>query len=105
MRRPTAPRWTLIRAKQSRDGTIREALGYVNVVAYLTAKDLYEIAARPDVLSIQPRPEPRKFDERQDMIVAGQLTGNGPTGPATWRGWRPRASPRRSSPRPASPWT
>ncbi|WP_224361636.1 S8 family serine peptidase [Hyalangium versicolor] len=75
------PTLELIRAKQSRAGTIRESLGYVNVVAYLTAKDLYDIAARPDVLSIQPRSEPRKFDERQNIILTGQLTGNGPTAP------------------------
>ncbi|MFL5346830.1 MAG: S8 family serine peptidase [Hyalangium sp.] len=75
------PTLELIRSKQSRDGTIQEALGYVNVTAYLTVKDLYEIAARPDVLSIMPRPTPKKLDERQDMILAGQLTGSGPTGP------------------------
>ncbi len=28
-----------------------------------------------------PRVTPRKVDERQDMILAGQITGNGPTGP------------------------
>jgi uncharacterized protein (TIGR03382 family) len=75
------PTLELIRAKQSRDGVIREKLGYVNVAAFLTVKDLYEIATRPDVLSIQPRPDMKKLDERQDMIMAGQLTGNLPTGP------------------------
>jgi len=71
----------LIRTLQSRNGTIRESLGYVNVVAYLTRDDLYQIATRPDVLSIMPRLTPHKMDERQDMILAGQLTGNAPTGP------------------------
>ncbi len=71
----------LIRARQSRDGIIRENHQYVNVVAYLTVKDLYELAARPDVFSIMPRPMPQKFDERQDMIVSGNLAGNSPTGP------------------------
>ncbi|WP_224363257.1 S8 family serine peptidase [Hyalangium versicolor] len=75
------PTLDLIRARQSRDGTIGKALGYVNVVAYLTVKDLYEIAARPDVLSIQPRSEPRKLDERQNIILTGQLTGNSPSAP------------------------
>ncbi len=76
----------LVRAKQYRAGTIREAQGYVNVVAYLTVKDLYEIAARPDVLSIQPRSLPRKYDERQNMIISGHLNGNAPTGPG-WLDW------------------
>jgi len=39
------------------------------------------IAARPDVISIAPYAMPKKLDERQGMIVAGQLSGNGPTGP------------------------
>ncbi|ADO74184.1 S8 family serine peptidase [Stigmatella aurantiaca] len=71
----------LIRQLQSRGGKIRESQGYVNVVAYLTRQDLFAIAERPDVISIQPYFTPKKVDERQDMILAGQLTGNGPTGP------------------------
>jgi MYXO-CTERM domain-containing protein len=75
------PTLELIRARQSRNGVIQEALGYVNVVAYLTVKDLYEIASRPDVFSITPRPTIHKLDERQDIILSGQLTGNAPTAP------------------------
>ncbi|QRO02839.1 S8 family serine peptidase [Archangium violaceum] len=71
----------LIRSLQSRESIIREALGYVNVVAWLDRKALDEVVRRPDVVSIQPRPRPRKFDERQDMILAGQISGTGPTGP------------------------
>jgi uncharacterized protein (TIGR03382 family) len=73
----------LIRRLQSRDGTLQESLGYVNVHAYLTVQDLHQIAARPDVLSIQPHPVARKFDERQNMIVSGNLNGTQPRGP----GW------------------
>jgi MYXO-CTERM domain-containing protein len=76
----------LIRRLQSRSGTIQEALGYVNVNAYLRVQDLYQIATRPDVLSIQPRPMPRKFDERQNMIVSGNLSGTLPNGPG-WLAW------------------
>ena len=76
----------LIQRLQSKGGTIQESLGYVNVHTYLTVKDLYEIATRPDVLSIQPRPLPRKYDERQNMIVSGNLTGNQPNGPG-WLAW------------------
>jgi len=80
------PTLELIRQLQSRSGTIQEALGYVNVNAYLTVQALYQIATRPDVLSIQPRPRARKFDERQNMIVSGNLTGNLPSGPG-WMEW------------------
>ncbi|KFE72161.1 S8 family serine peptidase [Hyalangium minutum] len=76
----------LIRRLQSQSGTIQEALGYVNVHTYLKVNDLYQIATRPDVLSIQPRPMPRKFDERQNMIISGNLTGTQPNGP-TWLAW------------------
>ena len=47
----------------------------------LRAQDLKLIAAQPDVISIQPYLIPRKQDERQDQIVAGNLTGNVPTAP------------------------
>ncbi|WP_233261949.1 S8 family serine peptidase [Vitiosangium sp. GDMCC 1.1324] len=76
----------LIRKLQSHEAIVQEALGYVNVVAFVDRQALNEIVQRADVLSIQPRLEPRKFDERQNMIIAGQLTGNVPTGP-TWLSW------------------
>ncbi|SET30373.1 S8 family serine peptidase [Stigmatella erecta] len=71
----------LINKLQSRDGKIRESQGYVNIVAHLTRENLFAIAERPDVISIQPYFTPRKFDERQNMIVSGNLSGNGITGP------------------------
>jgi hypothetical protein len=54
---------------------------YVNVFVRLRAQDLGLIAAQPDVISIQPYLTPGKQDERQDQIVAGNLTGNVPTAP------------------------
>jgi hypothetical protein len=54
---------------------------YVNIVAHLSAADLQKIAAQPDVISIHPYFMPKKADERQDQIVAGNLSGNTPTGP------------------------
>jgi hypothetical protein len=61
-------------------------LNYVNVIARLPATGLAQIAARPDVISIQPRFPPKKLDERQDQIIAGALTGNTPSsaGYLTW---------------------
>src|SRR5205085_5631915 len=51
-------------------------LGYVNVIARLPVATIYKLAARPDVVSIAPYVSPVQMDERQDMIVAGQLSGN-----------------------------
>jgi hypothetical protein len=59
----------------------RHVLRYLNIIARLNAADLDKIAARPDVVSIQPYYTPRKFCERQDQIVAGNLNGNIPSGP------------------------
>ena len=59
----------------------RRVLNFVNVVARVTPASLAQIAARPDVVSIQPYATPRKLCERQDQIVAGNLSGNVPAGP------------------------
>ena len=56
-------------------------LNYLNVVVALAPGSLARIAAQPEVVSIQPYHTPRKFDERQAQIVAGNLTGNIPSGP------------------------
>jgi subtilisin-like proprotein convertase family protein len=54
---------------------------YRNIVVRMAPAEVEAVAARPDVISIAPYVMPRKFDERQGMIVAGQLAGNGPSGP------------------------
>ncbi len=56
-------------------------LEYLNIIARLRPADLTLVAARPDVVSIQPWFAPRKFCERQDQIVAGNLIGNEPAAP------------------------
>ncbi|HEX3799826.1 MAG TPA: S8 family serine peptidase [Verrucomicrobiae bacterium] len=56
-------------------------LHYVNIVARLNAKDLATIAAQPEVVSIQPYFSQKPLDERQDQIVAGNLSNNIPSGP------------------------
>ena len=56
-------------------------LGYLNVIVQLPPDQLVQLAARPEVVSIQPYMPRRKFCERQDQIMAGNLTGNSPTSP------------------------
>ncbi|MEI9959971.1 MAG: S8 family serine peptidase [Limisphaerales bacterium] len=57
------------------------ALDYLNIIVRLPTARLGEIAARPEVVSIQPYLERRKFCERQAQIMAGNLSGNVPNGP------------------------
>jgi hypothetical protein len=59
----------------------RHVLQFLNVIARLAPVDLDRVAARPDVISIQPWRPARKQDERQDQIVAGNISGNAPAGP------------------------
>jgi len=59
----------------------RHVLDFVDVVARVAPADLPRIAARPDVISIQPYGKRRKVCERQDQIVAGNLSGDSPSGP------------------------
>jgi len=61
--------------KQSR------VLNYLNVIVRLPPERIGLVAGRPEVISIQLYPERRKLDERQDVIVRGDLSGNGPGGP------------------------
>jgi uncharacterized repeat protein (TIGR01451 family) len=56
-------------------------LNYLNVVVALPRNQLASIAAQPEVISIQPYIVPQKRDERQDMIVSGNLAGSVPSGP------------------------
>ncbi|MDX2034693.1 MAG: S8 family serine peptidase [Blastocatellia bacterium] len=57
---------------------------YVNLTVKLPSSLTAEafakqLASRPDIVSIAPYLLPRKFDERQNIIVAGNLTGSSPT--------------------------
>lgn len=63
-----------------------EFLNYRNVIAPIPPALLATVAAQPDVVSIQPYVMPIKMDERQDQIVAGNISGTTPTGPGylTW---------------------
>jgi hypothetical protein len=59
----------------------QSVLRYRNIFVRLSPDSLALIAARPDVVSIQPFFTPRKFDERQDQIIAANLSGTVPSGP------------------------
>jgi hypothetical protein len=61
-------------------------LNYENVIVPLDAASVELVAAQPDVVSIRPYFERKKFCERQDMIVSGNLAGNSPSGPG-YLGW------------------
>src|ERR1041385_8950854 len=63
-----------------------EALGYLNVIVAISPADLPLIAARPEVVSIQPSFFPKKVGERQAKIVARNLIGSSPSGPDIWHG-------------------
>ncbi len=54
-------------------------LNYLNLVVRLPNDAIAELAKRPDVVSVRVYLTPRRRDERQDRIVAGQLTGSAPT--------------------------
>ena len=53
---------------------------YISVVVKLPPEALDGLSGQPDILSIWPYATPRKFDERQGMILAGQLSGGSPSG-------------------------
>jgi len=63
-----------------------KVLNYQNILVALPAAQLPVLAAQPDVVSIHPYFEPRKHDERQAQILAGNLAANLPVGPGylTW---------------------
>ena len=54
---------------------------YLNISADVPLDALDAIAARPDVLSIQPDFNPTLLDERQGQILANQLSGGSPNLP------------------------
>ena len=62
-------------------------LHYVNVTTALTLEGVEQIAQQPDVISIQPYLEPVKLDERQNLIVSGNISGNSPTAGTNYMTW------------------
>lgn len=60
-----------------------DVLDYHNYVLRLTPVGVDELSKRPDVIFIEPYVIPQKRDERQNQIMAGNLTGSAPT-PGDW---------------------
>lgn len=61
--------------------SISHELGYVNIKVRIPPEKIFDIARQPDVVSIHLAPIPKLMDERQDIILSGNLVGNNP-GPA-----------------------
>ncbi len=57
-----------------------EVLNYLNVIVKLPVSAIEgQIAVRPDVVSVARYSEPLKYDERQSMILAGNMNGTQPS--------------------------
>ncbi|HWC77000.1 MAG TPA: S8 family serine peptidase, partial [Blastocatellia bacterium] len=55
-------------------------LNYLNFIVRIAPADISEhLAKRPDIISISPYTTPKLRDERQNTIIAGNLTGSAPT--------------------------
>jgi len=55
-------------------------LKFVNIIVQLPVLSVdRQLATRPDVISIAKYVVPEKYDERQNVIMTGNLTGNSPT--------------------------
>jgi hypothetical protein len=65
--------WSTYRKQTSRH--------YVNVDVEMPYGALQMLAARPDVLSVQPGFTPELLDERQNLILANRLSGDNPIVP------------------------
>jgi hypothetical protein len=59
----------------------RHVMKYRNITAVIPASQLTELAKSAGVFAIEEAAEIRRLDEAQGQIVAGNLSGNSPTGP------------------------
>ncbi|MBO0857207.1 MAG: S8 family serine peptidase [Chloracidobacterium sp.] len=59
----------------------RRVMNYRNITALIQASQLTELANRDEVFAIEPNTDPVRLDEAQGQILAGNLSGNSPTGP------------------------
>ena len=71
---------TLAVIDRFRKGSVQrdyKSLGYRNLTVPLSPEGVQALAAQPEVVSIHAWYRPTKLCERQDMIIAGQLTTSG----------------------------
>ncbi|MFL6276911.1 MAG: S8 family serine peptidase, partial [Blastocatellia bacterium] len=59
-------------------------LSYTNITVALQESLVKDLASRPDVVYIEPFVEPKKLDERQNMVVSGNTTGGVPNTGLSW---------------------
>ncbi|MBX7223559.1 MAG: S8 family serine peptidase [Blastocatellia bacterium] len=81
---------TLNLINQYKTGEIRrryDILNYTNIVVRLSPAALSVLAKLSDVIVVEPYVTPVKHDERQNQIIAGNLTGNLPTSGGSWLGY------------------
>jgi hypothetical protein len=64
----------------------RRVMNYRNITALIPASQLTQLAASDSVFAIERATERVRLDEAQGQIVAGNLSGNSPSGPGylTW---------------------
>ncbi len=70
-----------IRRRARKFDGLQRVLKYRNITATIPASQLTELAASDGVFAIEPAADRVLLDEAQGQIVAGNLTGNSPTGP------------------------
>lgn len=74
------------RASASVVGETTRVLNFTNVRIKVRPRNLVEVARMTNVVWIEPWSVPVMNDEKQGLIVAGQLTGGGPS-PTTYLAW------------------
>jgi hypothetical protein len=70
-----------LKAFSPRSARERRVLKYRNITIQLPASQLTELAKSDEIFAIEEYHEPVLDDEAQGQIVAGNLSGNAPTGP------------------------
>jgi Subtilase family/HYR domain len=61
-----------------------DILNYTNITVALQESAVKNIASRPDVVFIEPFVMPKKLDERQNMVISGNITSGAPNTGLSW---------------------
>ena len=75
------PNVDFVAGRMVRLDAVRPVGPYINVQGDINATALYDIARNPHVVAIEPGSVRSRLDERQGQIIAGNVSGTGPTGP------------------------